>query len=88
MISNIFCPNFSAAKRTWPKSPCAKRASKRRSIGIAPLPSEKPARRLEDIIDNAQAIQRYIAGMDLDAFKEDSKTYDTVERCLETWLRF
>jgi hypothetical protein len=32
------------------------------------LPSEKPARRLEDIIENAQAIQRYIAGMDLDAF--------------------
>jgi hypothetical protein len=47
------------------------------------LPSEKPARRLEDIIDNAQAIQRYIAGMDLDAFEKDSKTYDAVERCLE-----
>jgi uncharacterized protein with HEPN domain len=32
------------------------------------LPSEKPARRLEDIIENAQAILRYTAGMDLEAF--------------------
>ena len=47
------------------------------------MPSEKPVRRLEDIIDNAQAIQRYVAGMDLAAFEEDSKTYDAVERCLE-----
>jgi hypothetical protein len=47
------------------------------------LPSEKLARRLEDITDNVQAIQRYIAGMDLDAFEKDSKTYDAVERCLE-----
>ena len=47
------------------------------------MPSEKPARRLEDIIENAQAIQRYIAGMDVAAFKEDQKTYDAVERCLE-----
>ena len=47
------------------------------------MPSEKPARRLEDIIDNAQAIQRYIGGMDLVAFEEDSKTYDAVECCLE-----
>jgi uncharacterized protein with HEPN domain len=47
------------------------------------LPSEKPTRRLEDIIENAPAIQRYIAGMDLAAFEEDHKTYDAVERCLE-----
>ena len=33
------------------------------------MPSEKPARRLEDIIENAQAIQRYVAG--------------AVQRCLE-----
>ena len=31
------------------------------------LPSEKPARRLEDIIENAQAIQRYTAGIDFKA---------------------
>jgi uncharacterized protein with HEPN domain len=47
------------------------------------LPSEKPARRLEDIIENAQAIQRYVAGMDGAAFEKDQKTYDAVERCLE-----
>ena len=45
--------------------------------------SEKPARRLEDIIENVQAILRYTAGMDFDTFEEDRKTYDAVERCLE-----
>ena len=47
------------------------------------MPSEKPARRLQDIIENPQAIQRYVAGMDLSAFEKDQKTYDAVERCLE-----
>ena len=47
------------------------------------MPSEKPAQRLADIVENAQAIQRYIAGMDLAAFEQDQKTYDAVERCLE-----
>jgi uncharacterized protein with HEPN domain len=47
------------------------------------VPSEKPDRRLEDIIENAQAIQRYVGGMDVTAFEEDEKTYDAVERCLE-----
>jgi uncharacterized protein with HEPN domain len=44
------------------------------------LPSDKPARRLEDIVENAQAIQRCVAGMDVTAFKKDQKTYDAVER--------
>ena len=47
------------------------------------MPSDKPARRLEDIVENAQAIQRYVAGMDVTAFEKDQKTYDAVERCLE-----
>lgn len=47
------------------------------------MPSEKPARHLEDIIENAKAALRYTAGMDLTAFEEDRKTYDAVERCLE-----
>ena len=47
------------------------------------MPSDKPARRLEDIIENAHAIQHYVAGMDLTAFEKDQKTYDAVERCLE-----
>ncbi len=47
------------------------------------MPSERPARRLEDIIENAEAIKRYTSGMDLAGFEEDEKTYDAVERCLE-----
>ena len=47
------------------------------------MPSDKPARRLEDIVENARAILRYTVGMDLEAFEEDRKTYDAVERCLE-----
>jgi uncharacterized protein with HEPN domain len=47
------------------------------------LPSEKPERRLEDIVENAGAIARYTAGMNADAFARDDKTYDAVERCLE-----
>ena len=47
------------------------------------MPSEKPARRLEDIIENAKAIQRYTAGINLTALEKDGKTRDAVERCLE-----
>jgi len=47
------------------------------------LPSSRVPRRLQDIIDNAQAIFGYTEGMDLAAFEEDRKTYDAVERCLE-----
>jgi uncharacterized protein with HEPN domain len=47
------------------------------------LPSEKPARRPEDIIENTHAIQRYVAGIDGAAFAIDQKTYDAVERRLE-----
>jgi uncharacterized protein with HEPN domain len=47
------------------------------------LPSEKPIRRLEDIVENAKAILRYTGGMDLVMFREDRKTADAVERCLE-----
>jgi uncharacterized protein with HEPN domain len=38
---------------------------------------------LEEIIENVQAIERYVAGMDAAAFEGDQKTYDAVERCLE-----
>lgn len=47
------------------------------------MPSSKPARRFEDILENVQAIERYTAGMDLRQFAADSKTRDAVERCLE-----
>jgi uncharacterized protein with HEPN domain len=48
-----------------------------------PLPSERPARRLEDIVENVRAIRRYTDGMNEAEFSEDRKTYDAVERCLE-----
>ena len=47
------------------------------------MSSDKPARRLTDIIENIRSIQSYVAGMDLAAFEEDQKTSDAVERCLE-----
>lgn len=34
-------------------------------------------------MENARAIQRYVAGMDGAAFEKDQKAYDAVERCLE-----
>ena len=47
------------------------------------MSTSRVPRRLQDIIDNAQAIFRYTEGMDLSAFEKDQKTYDAVERCLE-----
>jgi uncharacterized protein with HEPN domain len=47
------------------------------------LPSEKPAQRLTDIVENALAIMRYTAGMDEAAFEQNRLVYDAVERCLE-----
>lgn len=53
------------------------------STGTALVPSDKPLRRLGDIVENVRAIESYTAGMDLHAFANDRKTYDAVERCLE-----
>ncbi len=47
------------------------------------MPSEKPARRLQDIIENAQAVLRYTAGLDETTFAQSQLVYDAVERCLE-----
>ncbi len=47
------------------------------------MPSEKPARPLEDIVENAQAALRYTVGMDEAAFEGNRLVYDAVERCLE-----
>jgi uncharacterized protein with HEPN domain len=47
------------------------------------LPSSKVPRRLQDIVDNAQAIFRYTDGMDVTAFRKNQLVYDAVERCLE-----
>ncbi len=47
------------------------------------MPSSRVHRRLQDIIDNAQAIFAYTEGMDLAAFEENRLVYDAVERCVE-----
>jgi uncharacterized protein with HEPN domain len=47
------------------------------------LPSSRIPRRLQDIIDNAQAIFVYTEAMDSAAFEENRLVYDAVERCLE-----
>ncbi|MCC6590656.1 MAG: DUF86 domain-containing protein [Bryobacterales bacterium] len=47
------------------------------------MSSRKPAQRLMDIIENANAIARYTAGMDFSSFIGDRRTCDAVERCLE-----
>jgi len=65
------------------KSQSVSRASRKKSTGIGPLPSEKPARRLLDIIENGQAVARYTAGMDRTAFEGNPLVCDAVERCLE-----
>lgn len=43
------------------------------------MPSEKPARRLRDILENADAVARYTEGMEMGAFYADAKTRDAVE---------
>ncbi len=47
------------------------------------MPSERPALRLQDILDNVRLIQSYLLGMDRAAFDADRRTRDAVERCLE-----
>ena len=38
---------------------------------------------LNDIVENIERIQGYIHGISRLSFKDDSRTYDAVERCLE-----
>ena len=47
------------------------------------MPSKNPAQRLADIIDNVDAIQEFIAGLDLPAFRADRKAVYAVVRALE-----
>jgi uncharacterized protein with HEPN domain len=42
-----------------------------------------PADALADIVENAERIETYLAGVDRQAFERDGKTRDAVERCLE-----
>jgi uncharacterized protein with HEPN domain len=42
-----------------------------------------PSDYLADILENIEYIEGYVAGMNRDAFEQDRRTRDAVERCLE-----
>ncbi|HVC56784.1 MAG TPA: HepT-like ribonuclease domain-containing protein [Stellaceae bacterium] len=42
-----------------------------------------PADCLADILENIERIQSYVAGLDRDGFRNDGRSRDAVERCLE-----
>ena len=46
------------------------------------MPSERPVRRVRDIVENIERIESYVQGLDQDGFQADGKTVDAVERCL------
>lgn len=45
--------------------------------------SDRDFQRLEDIIENADAITGYIQALTYEAFTRDRKTMDATERCIE-----
>ena len=47
------------------------------------MPSKDPIQRFEDILENIVLIEEFTAGMDLTTFREDLKTSNAAERCLE-----
>lgn len=47
------------------------------------MPSSRPATRFPDSLYDVQLIQSYRQRMDRAAFQADSRTRETVERCLE-----
>jgi uncharacterized protein with HEPN domain len=49
---------------------------------IAKLPSDKPARRLNDILENIDRIESYTNDYTFERFVQDRRCRDAVERCL------
>lgn len=47
------------------------------------MPSKNPAQRLQDILDNIEAIREFTRGMDLNAFLSNRQTTYAVTRALE-----
>lgn len=47
------------------------------------MPSDDPAQRFDDILENIGRIRAYTEGMDETDFLKDAKSRDAVERCLE-----
>jgi uncharacterized protein with HEPN domain len=50
---------------------------------MAFVPSERPALRFADILENIDLIQVYAGGMDWPAFQADRMRRDAIERCLQ-----
>jgi uncharacterized protein with HEPN domain len=71
-----------AAKWMCSRNPRTSANCRTKSTGTAPLPSNKPGRRVRDIIENAEAIPGYTAGMNFAAFQANRQAYDATERCL------
>jgi uncharacterized protein with HEPN domain len=44
--------------------------------------TDREALRLQDIIENIDRIEGYVAGLELATFETDQRTVDAVERCL------
>jgi hypothetical protein len=83
MISIGDSPRFLVVRSTSSKNLSGKHGFRPKSTGIVNLSSSRVPHRLQNIIDNAEAVFEYTKGMDLTAFEEDRKTYDAVERCIE-----
>ena len=47
------------------------------------MSSERERLWLLDIVDNINAVEAYLGGMDAEAFAADQKTVDAVERCVQ-----
>jgi uncharacterized protein with HEPN domain len=47
------------------------------------MPTERPRRRLADIRDNVDRIERHVADLSFEQFQADDKSRDAVERCME-----
>ena len=47
------------------------------------MPSERPSRRVQDMLDNIERLRRYVGGRSRDDFLGDEMAQDAVERCLE-----
>jgi uncharacterized protein with HEPN domain len=47
------------------------------------VPSKDPIQRFADILENIVLIEEFTRGMDLNSYREDLKTRNATERCLE-----
>lgn len=67
----------------WLRNRSTKPVCSKKSTAIESVPSDKPIRRLLDIVENAAAIDAYTRDLGVQEALKDQKTRDAVERCLE-----